>query len=206
MNDRKIKYIFGLIALILFAGLLYKIIKLPGGLILPGYFLGGILLIAILFGCLIIAAIFRLIFKHNSFITLFLIVATIAFLASHYYLYSPTLKIVVPGGYVGQVNLVLSNVDKNVLTLDSNGIGYINMWTFKKTYTPPIVIDNNGNSLNEQCIGFNPSTFWGNGYSTSTSFPGKIYSLSFEIVDKDKTGQKQHYSKDLTKLVDRTKL
>jgi len=206
MNDRKLKYIFGLLALLLFGGLLYKIIKLPGGLILPGYFMGAMLLIAVLVGCLIIAAILRLIFKRNSFATLFGIVATLAFLASHYYLYSPTLKIVVPKGYTGQVNLVLSNVDKNILTLDSNGIGYINKWTFEKTYTPPIVVDNEGNSLNNQCVGFNPTTFWGNGYSTSTSFPEKIYSLSFEIVPKDKAGQQQYSSKELTELVDKTKL
>jgi hypothetical protein len=179
---------------------------LPAGIILPGYFLGGMLLIGILIGCLIITTIVRLIFKRNSFVTLFAIVATIAFLASHYYLYSPTLKIVVSKGYTGQVNLVLSNVDKNILTLDSNGIGYINKWTFEKTYTPPIVVDNEGNSLNDQCVGFNPSTFWGNGYSTSTSFPGKIYSLSFEIVPRNKTGQKQYYNKELTELVDKTKL
>jgi hypothetical protein len=206
MNDRILKYIFGLTSLFLFVWLLFKIVKLPAGIILPGYFLGGMLLIGILIGCLIITAIVRLIFKRNSFVTLFAIVATIAFLASHYYLYSPTLKIVVPKGYTGQVNLVLSNVDKNILTLDSNGIGYINKWTFEKTYTPPIVVDNEGNSLNDQCVGFNPSTFWGNGYSTSTSFPGKIYSLSFEIVPRNKTGQKQYYNKELTELVDKTKL
>ena len=207
MNDRKLKYIFGLTAVILLGGLLYKIIKLPGGLILPGYFLGGMLLIAISVGCLIITAILRLIFKRNSFVTLFAIVATIAFLASHYYLYSPTLKIVVPKGYTGQVNLVLSNVDNNILTLDTNGIGYLNKWTFEKTYTPPVVVDDEGNSLNDQCVGFNPSTFWGSGYHTSTRHPGKIYTLSFEIVPKDKAGQKQYYNNvGFTEMVDTTKL
>ena len=207
MNDLKLKYIFGLTSLLLLAGLIYKITKLPGGLILPGYFMGGMLLIGILIGCLIITAIARLIFKRNSFLTLFVIVATIAFLGSHYYLYSPTLKIVVPNGYIGEVNLVLSNVDKNILTLDSNGIGYINRRTFDKTYTPPIVVNNEGVSLNNQCVGFNPSTFWGNGYHTSTRHPNKIHTLSFEIVPKDKAGQKQYYNNvGFTDLVDTTKL
>lgn len=207
MNDRKLKYIFGLTSLLLFVGLLYKIIKLPAGLILPGYFMGGMLLIGVLIGCLIITAISRLIFKRNSFLTLFSIVSTIAFLGSHYYLYSPTLKIIVPKGYVGEVNLVLSNVDKNILTLDSNGIGYINKWTFDKTYTPPIVVDNEGKRLNDQCVGFNPSTFWGKGYHTSTQHPERIHTLSFEIVPKDKAGQKQYYSKvGFIELLDTTKL
>lgn len=191
MNDLKLKYIFGLTSLLLLIGMLYKIIKLPGGLILPGYFMGGMLLIGILVGCLIITAIARLIFKRNSFLTLFAIVATIAFLGSHYYLYSPTLKIVVPKDYIGKINLVLSNVDKNILIIDSNGIGYINKWTFEKTYMPPVVVDNEGISLNKQCVGFNPSTFRGKGYHTSTRHPEKIHTLSFEIVPKDKAGQKQ---------------
>lgn len=206
MKDRTLKYIFGLTALLLFIVLLYKIIKLPGGLILPGYFLGGMLLICVLVGCLIITAIIKLIFKRNSFLTLFSIVATVVFLASHYYLYSPTLKIVVPKGYTGPVTLVLSNVEKNLLTVDSNGIGYITKWTFEKTYTPPIVVDIEGNKLNDQCVGFSPSTFWGKGYSTSTERPDKIYHLSFEIVPKDKAGQKQYYNKEVTRLVDTTKL
>ncbi|WP_460574629.1 hypothetical protein [Hymenobacter coalescens] len=207
MNDRKLKYIFGLISTLLLFGLLYKIIKLPGGLILPGYFMGGMLLIAVLIGCLIITAILRLIFKRKSFLTLFAIVTAVAFVVSHYYLYSPTLKIVVPKGYTGEVNLVLSNVDKNILALDSNGIGYLNKWTFEKTYTPPMVVDDEGKQLNDQCVGFNPSTFWGSGYHTSTKHPEKIYTLSFEIVPKDKAGQKQHYNNiEFTELVDTTKL
>jgi hypothetical protein len=169
--------------------------------------MGGMLLIGVLVGCLIITAIARLVFKRNSFLTLFSIVTTLAFLGSHYYLYSPTLKIVVPKGFTGDVNLVLSNLDENILTLDSNGIGYINDWTFEKTYTPPVVVDNEGNSLNDQCVGFNPSTFWGKGYHTSTRHPGKIHTLSFEIVPKDKAGQKQYYNNvQFTELVDTTKL
>jgi hypothetical protein len=207
MNDRKLKYIFGPTSLLLFVGVLYKIIKLPGGLILPGYFMGGILLIGVLIACSIITPIARLIFKHNSFFTLFLIVSTIAFLGLHYYLYSPTLKIIVPKDYIGEVNLVLSNVDKNILRLDSNGIGYINKWTFDKTYTPPVVVDDQGKSLNDQCVGFNPSTFWGKGYHTSTHHPERIHTLSFEIVPKDKAGHKQYYGKvGFIELLDTTKL
>jgi len=206
MNDRTLKYVFGLISSLLLIGLLYKILKLPGEVILPGYFLGGMLLLGVLLSCLIITAVLKLIFKRNTFLTLFSIVTTVAFAASHYYLYSPTLKIVVPKGYIGSVTLVLSNVDENILTVDTNGIGYINQWTFKKTYTTPVVIDNEGNGLNDQCVGFNRSTFWAKGYSTSTEHPDRIHHLSFEIVSKDKTAQKRYDSKDLTQLVDTAKL
>lgn len=205
MNDRTLKYVFGLISLLLLIGLLLKIFKLPGD-ILPGYFLGGVLLIAVLLGCGIVTKILKLVFKRHSFLNLFSIVATVAFLAFHYFLYSPTLKIVVPNGYVGPVTLVLSNVEENILTVDSNGIGYINKWTFEKTYTSPFVVDREGNKLNGQCVGFNPSTFWGKGYSTSTEHPDRIHHISFEIVPKDKSGQKQYYNKEVARLVDTTKL
>ena len=75
------------------------------------------------------------------------------------------------------------------------------------TYTPPIVVDNEGNSLNDQCVGFNTSTFWGKGYHTSTQHPERIHTLSFEIVPKNKAGQKQCYGKvGFIELLDTTKL
>jgi len=172
MKDSTLKYIFGLISSLLLIGLLYKITRLPASLIL-----GVMLLLVVLVVCLIITAVLKLIFKRSTFLTLFAIVTTVTFLTSFYYLYSSTLKIVVPKGYTGSVTLVLSNLDENILTLDTNGVGYINKWTYEKTYTPPIVIDNEGNRLNKQCVGFNPSTFWAKGYSTSTEHPDKIYYL-----------------------------
>jgi len=206
MKDRTLRYIFGLLSIILLVGLIYKLTKLPGGMILPGYFLGGIILIGVLIVSLIVTGIAKLIFKSNSFMTLFAISTSIAFGVFHYYLYSTTLKIVVPKGYTGQVTLVLSNVDKNILTVDSNGIGYITKRTFDKTYTPPTVIDQDGKKMNDLCVGYNPTTFWANGTATSSEYPDKIKYLSFEIVPKEKAGQKQYYDISLHKLVDRTKL
>lgn len=207
MNDRKLKYIFGPIALLLFVGLIYKIIKLPGGLILPGYFMGGMLLVATLICSVIVSIVAKLIFKSNSFLTVFAAVVIIASLGLHYYFYSPTLKIIVPKGYTGSVTLVLSNVNKNILTLDSNGIGYINKRTFAKTYTVPDVVDNEGASLNSQCVGFNQSTFWSKGVHTSTRHPERIHTLSFEIVPRDKEKQKLYKNNaDFTELVDSTKI
>ena len=112
----------------------------------------------------------------------------------------------VPKNYTGQIILVSSNVNKNILTVDSNGIGYIKKWTFEKTYTLPIVIDQYGEKLNDLCVGFNPSTFWAKGTATSTGLAGKIEYLSFEILLRENAGQKQYNSKDYTKYVDRTKL
>ena len=204
MKDGTLKYFFGLLSIFLLIGLIYKLAKIPGGWILPGYFLGGIILIGVLIVSLVVTAIAKLIFKSNSFLTLFAITTSIAFIIFHYYLYSPTLKIIVPKGYTGEVNLVLSNVDDNILKLDSNGIGYVNKWTFDKTYLQPIVIEADGTNINYRCVGFNPSTFWG--FSKFCCIGGKVIkSKSFKIIQDEKNGYKQFYGKGFAGFIDTKK-
>ena len=174
-------------------------------MILSGLFLGGIILIGVLILCLIITFITKLIFKSVSFFTLLVIVTSLAFIAFHYYLYSPTLIIIVPDGYTGPVNMVLSNVDNSVLTVDSNGIGYLTKWTFEKTYSKPIVQQVNGQNLDNNCVGFNPSTFWG--YSKFCCVSGKtIKSLSFDIERRSNSEQNQFQAKGFSQYVDTKKL
>lgn len=196
-TDRKLKIIFGILSVGLLTTLLIKLNNVPGGMILSGLFLGGMMIVGIIIGCLILTGILRLFLKRTTFLTLLFITTTISFLAFHYQLYSPTLTIEVPNGYIGKISLVLSKVDKNILTVDTHGIGYLNKWTFDKTYTRPIVIQRDCKNLDKNLVGFNPSTFFG------TSIGGRIKSLSFEIVPDSLIGQKQYYSKDLTALVDK---
>ncbi len=108
-TDRKLKISFGLISFVLLTTLLFKLTNVPGGIILSGLFLGGMIIVGIILGCLILTGILRLFLKRTSFLTLLFITTTIAFLAFHYQLYSPTLTIKVPNGYKGEINLVLSN-------------------------------------------------------------------------------------------------
>ncbi len=180
--------------------------NVPGGMFLSGLFLGGMVIVLILVGGLILTWLTKLIAKKLPFWTIYFTLTALAFTVFHYQLYSPTLKIVVPENYTGQINLVKSNVSENILTVDSNGIGYLNEWTFKKLYSKPIVVDENGKDLTEQSVGFNPSTFFALGTSASSDKKEEIRSLSFEIVPKDKIGEKQYYHTDLTKLVDKEKI
>lgn len=200
-TDRKLKITFGILSVGLLTTLLFKLTNIPGGMILSGLFLGGIMIVGIILGCLILTGILKLVFKRTSFLTLLFITTTISFLVFHYQLYSPTLTIKVPNGYKGEINLVLSNVKDNILTVDSNGIGYLTEWTFNKTYSRPIVKQLDGKNLEKNLVGFNPSTFFG----TSIGGGNSIKSLSFEIVPDSALGQKQYYSADWTKYVD-TKL
>jgi hypothetical protein len=202
MSDKTLKISSGLLSLVLLVTLILKLQNVPGGMILSGLFLGGMVIIGILLGCIPVASLLKLLFKKSSYFTLYLISTVIAFLYFHYAWYSPTLKIIVPKGYKGQVNLVLANVKENILTLDTNGIGYITQWTIDHIYSVPLVIDNDGQNLNKLCVGFNPSTFWGTGKTCCVS--GKQFeSISFEIVSKENAGQKQYDSKDLTALVNK---
>jgi hypothetical protein len=205
MKDLNLKIIFGIVSALLLITLIIKLTTVPGGLILSGLFLGGMFIGGILIACLLAALLLKLLVKKISLSTLYFILISIGFLGYHYQLYSPRLKIIVPDNYTGQVNLVLSNVDHNILTVDSNGIGYVTKWTFNKTWAEPEVFTKSGKRINNQCVGFNPSTFWG--LSKFCCVDGKVIrSLSFEVVPEDKIGQKQYYSRGLAGLVDAKKL
>ncbi len=197
-TDRKIKITFGLLSFGLLTTLLFKLTNVPGGMILSGLFLGGMMIVGIILGCLILTGILKLVLKRTSFLTIFFITTTISFLAFHYQLYSPTLTIKVPNGYKGEINLVLSNVKDNVLTVDSNGIGYLNEWTFNKTYSRPIVEQVDGKNLDKNLVGFNPSTFFGKSIGDENS----IRSLSFKIVP-DNQKEEKYYTLDWMDKVDR---
>ena len=152
-------------------------------------------------GCLVLSGILKLVFKFTSFLTLFAITTTISFLIFHYQLYSPTLKIIVPNGYKGTINLVLSNVEENILVVDSNGVGYLNEWTFEKTYTKPIVEQVNGKRVDTELVWYNPSTFWA--YGKSCCLHGrKIESKSFEILPENSLKGEWYDAKNLIDLVD----
>ncbi|MFV0185618.1 hypothetical protein OBK25_12975 [Empedobacter falsenii] len=199
MKDRKLKIIFGILSVGLLVTLLFQLTNVPGGMILSGLFLGGMLIVGIIIGCLILSGLLKLVFKKISYLTLLFITTTISFLVFHYKIYSPTLTIIVPNDYKGEINLILSNVDNNILQIDSNGIGYLTEWTFEKTYTKPIVKQVDGKNLEKNLVGYNPSSFFG----TTLGGGNSIRSLSFEIVPDSVIGEKQYYSKDWTKFVDR---
>mgnify|MGYP001157410845 FL=1 len=204
--NRNLKISTGLISLGLLATLIYKLTEAPGGVILSGLFLGGMVIALILIGGLILTWLTKLITKKLPFWTVYFSLTAIAFAVFHYQLYSPTLKIVVPENYTGQVSLIKSNVTENILTLDSNGIGYLDEWTFNQTYSKPIVVDVNGKNLEGQLVGFNNSSFFGIGTSTTSENQSEIKSKSFEIVPEDKKGKKQYYHTNLSKLVDKEKI
>ncbi len=88
-TDQKLKLTFGIISILLLVTLLFKLTEVPGGMILSGMFLGGILIVGILLGSLVLSLLLQIIFKKNSFFTIYAIVISLAFITFHYYIYSP---------------------------------------------------------------------------------------------------------------------
>ena len=203
--DKKLKLIFGISSFLLLVSLFFKLTKIPGGMILSGLFLGTMLIIGIILGCLFLAGFLRLIFKSKSFLTILFILTSLSFLAFHYQLYSPTLRIIVPNGYKGEIHLVYSNVEDNILKVDSNGVGYLNEWTFNKTYSRPIVEQMDGKNLDEYLIGFSSSAFFGKGKSCCVD-SHEVQSLSFKIGTKPHLEGEYFQSENLTEIVDKKRI
>jgi hypothetical protein len=101
------------------------------------------------------------------------------------------------------VTLVLSKSDYDVLITDTNGIGYVSKSTYTRVYSSPDVFDSDGMNLNELCVPYNRFTFWARGRSTSTKSDLVIRTISFEIVPKEKQGERQYYTTDLFENVDK---
>lgn len=185
MTRRTATILTGILSVGLLTTLFIRLTNVPGGMFLSGLALGTMYIIIVVLACLILTAILNRMFKTQSFLTIMFLTNTIGFTYFHYKLYSPTLTIVVPTNYSGEVDLVLANVTENILTLDSNGIGYIDQWTFHKTYTRPIVIDQDGNNLDSLLVGFNPTSFWGKGKSCCIDNQ-EFYTKSFKIKRNEK--------------------
>ncbi len=205
IKNRKLKIIFGILPGILLVTLSIKLTKVPGGMILPSWFLGGMIIIGIILGCLIVSGILKLIFKKISYLTFFFATLSFSFLAFHYKLYSPTLEIIVPNDYRGEVYLVLSNIDHNILIIDQNGIGYLNEWTFNKTYTRPVVKQMNGKNLDKYLIAYTPSGFFGGGKACCIN-KQQIKVLSFKIGTTPRLKDEYFESIDWMSKLDRNKV
>lgn len=199
MKRQTANILTGLLSIGLLTTLIIRLTTVPGGMFLSGLALGTMWIILIQLTCLLLTAILRKFLKTFSFLTIFFCMTVLGFSYFHYKLYSPTLTIIVPANYSGEVNLVLADIKENVLTIDTNGIGYINQWTFDKTYTRPIVKDENGKDLDSLLVGFNPTSFWGVGKSCCID-KQEIYIKSFKVDRKNENKTFKHRS--LPDLVD----
>ena len=150
-------------------------------------------------------------FKKLSIISIALFSISATSLGFIINLNSPSLTVIVPTGYIGQICLILSNCETNVLKIDSNGIGYINKSTYNNTYAKPLVLESDSTNITSRIVGYNPASFWSKGsfsmISTNNSTnTNEIHFMSFEIVPVGKEGQKQYYTTDIDQFIDVSKL
>ncbi|MDM1048237.1 hypothetical protein [Sphingobacterium hotanense] len=107
--------------------------------------------------------------------------------------------------------MIRSNLSKNLLNVDSNGIGYIRNHNFKQFDMNPVVLEVDGTDISSRAVGFIPSEFWVD--TVIRAHPElngqrmlKISYVHFEVVPKGQEGRRQDYGIDLTGLVDTAKL
>lgn len=205
MTQQKLKSIFLFSLILLFILILIQIKDFPGGMFFPGFYFGLIYVIGVLLTCLFISLILIQISKKISFQLCFTSLSSISFIIFLIYFYSPTLKIIVPNNYSGEIDLVLSNVDKNILIVDENGIGYINQYTFDKTYKRPKVFNQNGENLDSQLKGFNNLIFWSHTGDCCINEKYSIESLNFEILPKNQKKNEFKF-RSLSQLVNQNKV
>ncbi len=172
-----LKRIAPVVSALLLICFLYQLKDIPGGVFFPATLISVVVFVIVIGLILFLSFILNLIFRKTQFISIVFLTSIPILMVTCYKLYSPTLKIIVPKGYSGEVNLVLSKLDTNELKVDSNGIGYITRWTFDKTYTRPEVYDTEGKSLDNRLIGYDKNKFWGQSFGGGNT----IKSLSFEI-------------------------
>ena len=193
---RNVKKILVTLSIVLLLIYLYQLTHLPGGFFFSSLFYAIIISIFITFCIALFTSISKFIFKKQDFVIRLSSVAIIILSITINELYSPTLKIIVPKNYSGEVNLTLSNLDHNELNIDENGIGYITKWTFEKTYTKPKVYDTDGNDLSHLLLSYDNNKFWGQSVGTGNT----IRSLNFEIAKDAQQKEKTYISRWLEKV------
>lgn len=198
---RKVKKTLVTISVFLLLFYIYQLTHLTGGFFFPSLFYVIIISIFVAFYITILTYLSKFVFKKYNLLTRLSSVTIIILSIAIYKLYSPTLKIIVPKDYSGEVNLTLSNLDHNELNIDENGIGYITKWTFEKTYTKPNVYDTEGNNLSHLLLSYDNNKFWGKSIGSGNT----IKSLNFEIA-KDSLQKSRTHISNWLKYVDLKKV
>lgn len=115
-----------------------------------------------------------------TFASIFTIIICSTFYISQY---KPAYEIVVPGNYVGEVKLFVSNEQGNDFAINKYGIGYIDRETFKKGFYPKILKGNI--DITKQAKGYSKGAF---ATTQANSYSHEYLSFSIEgesMQDKD---------------------
>ncbi len=205
LKDTKAKVMLILVMCIatLLVAILYDVLFLQATLIQLAIVEGGLIATVVL---LVYGLLSRSALNSSIFIPYILLVIIFSI-----FLYvkfnSHTITIVVPKGYTGGISLVMSNIEKDILHVDSNGVGYITKRTFDKLHRKPIVLEDGKTDISNQAVGYNSSTFWGIGTASRISTSPNdtsttIFFKTFEVVPIEKIGQKQYYYTDILECID----
>ena len=154
---------------------------------------------------------FSEIFDNLKFTITFAVVLSLASIILSYKVYTPKLTITVPKGFTGRITLIRSNLSKNVLNVDSNGIGYIRNRNFKRFDMNPVVLEVDGTDISNRTVGFFPREFWADTVLRANPASDnqtllKVSYVHFEVVPVGQEGKRKNYGRDLSGLIDTAKL
>lgn len=196
------------IGLLLLLGLLLS--RIPS-FSFPSQIGAVVILVTLFIGSAAIAKLFSEIFYNLKFTLTFAVILSLASIILSYKVYTPKLTITVPKGFTGRITLIRSNLSKNVLNVDSNGIGYIRNRNFKRFDMNPVVLEVDGTDISSRTVGYIPSEFWVD--TVIRAHPElndqrmlKVSYVHFEVVPIGQEGRRHDYGIDLTGLVDTAKL
>jgi len=151
------------------------------------------------------------IFDNSKFTITFAVILSLASIILSYKVYTPKLTITVPKGFTGRITLIRSNLSKNVLNVDSNGIGYLRNETFKSFDMNPVVREVDGTDICKRTVGFFPREFWADTVLRANPASDnqtllKVSYVHFEVVPVGQEGKRKNYGRDLSGLIDTAKL
>lgn len=196
------------IGLLLLLGLLLS--RIPS-FSFPSQIGAVVILVTLFIGSAAIAKLFSEIFDNLKFTITFAVILSLASIIVSYKVYTPKLTITVPKGFTGRITLIRSNLSKNVLNVDSNGIGYLRNETFKSFDMNPVVREVDGTDISNRTVGFFPREFWADTVLRDNPASDdqtllKVSYVHFEVVPVGQKGKRKNYGRDLSGLIDTAKL
>ena len=164
-------------------------------LILPSWFLVLLFLPIAFIIALTIGFLIKKMSKSSwhtlTFTSILLTILCLSYFISEY---RPSYTIEIPKGYVGEVKLLLSKSDENILSINSHGIGYLNEKTYRNGFRPTII--KGGKDITKEITGYGMGTF----ISTQTG----NYKVEYVNFTVPQTGKRTNW--DIVDIDDLIKL
>ena len=174
MNKQKLQITIGTIGIISTAIGIWTLLQTPTMILSPLFLVGLYLPIALIVS-LVLGSLTKVLLKSSwHTLTLTALIMTIICLTFSASQYKSSYEIIIPGNYVGEVKLLLSNEKENDFKINNYGVGYICQKTYESGFRPTII--KNGTDISKEVTGYSTGS-----YSSSNL---SVDYISFQITGK----------------------